>query len=200
MAGSLGFRSSWFLNSIQELGAKKSDLENQISINNNMEKDYETLRKRDLNNMLDWIRSIDCSDWTRPFALTLNFWNGTDRSTAEKCITEFLNRLNRKVLGNAHKRHGKRLRVMTVLEGQGEVHSHLIIESAEYLSETEFVAICKETWSSIRSAQTYVRATNGGVVSIFDARPVYSDGWQAYISKQRTKTSADDISITNMVI
>lgn len=165
-----------------------------------MEADTQINQRRALRDLLDWLRSIDTSDWQKPYAITLNFWPGTSRQTAEACVREFLNRLSRKVFGNANRRHGKRLRVIPVLEGVGQVHCHLLIESAEHISGDEFTLICKQLWSNIQSAQTYIRCSNGGVVSVFDAQPIYSGGWLNYIAKTQTKLSADDVSILNMVV
>lgn len=156
--------------------------------------------QRALSELLAWIRSIDTSDWYDPFAVTLNFWPGTRRDIAERSLGEFLNRLNRRVFGNANLRYGKRLRVIPVFEGTDNLHCHLLIESADFISDAEFTQLCKQQWAQVRSAQTYIKCTNGPDIEIFDARPVHSAGWQGYIAKHRTKSSSYDVSIPNMVL
>src|SRR5690348_14734788 len=78
---------------------------------------------------------LDTSSWPSICSLTLTLkqavWSGAwrfalDERQAKKTFGVFMNRLNRTVYGNAVKRHGKRLRVIMVVEGgferRGRIH------------------------------------------------------------------------------
>ena len=60
-----------------------------------------------LNASMEWVRSIDHKEWNDPYAVTLNFRNGTPRDIAEKDVTHFLNKLDAWVFKNAYRKYGK---------------------------------------------------------------------------------------------
>ena len=151
------------------------------------------------NATMDWVRSTDCSGWNTPYAVTLNFWNGTKKEDARKDVTHFLNRLDAWVFKNAYRKYGKRLRRIGVFEG-GETnsHYHLLLESPNHLSGVQFEHKVESLWGSVRSGQTYIwiGATRQRI-PIFTMDKMYSEGWLEYIGKLRTKESADDADVMN---
>ena len=112
---------------------------------------------KNLNASMDWVRSIDYIGWNAPYAVTLNFWNGTAKENATKDITHFLNRLDAWVFKNAYRKYGKRLRRLGVFKGaDANPHYHMLLESPTHLSDVQFEHKVESLWGSVRSGQTYI--------------------------------------------
>jgi hypothetical protein len=157
---------------------------------------------KDLSATMEWIRSIDTSDWNAPYAVTLNFWEDTQKKYAIKDITHFLNRLDSSVFKGAYKKHGKRLRRIGVFEiggmnGVDRPHYHMILESPKHLSKIQFEETVESLWKSSRYGKTYKFLSTGQRVPIFKMKKMHSNGWTEYIGKLKTKESADDADVTN---
>ena len=157
---------------------------------------------------MEWVRSIDYSEWNTPFAVTLKFWRGTNRRSASRDVMHFLNKLDSSVFKGAYRKHGKRLRRVGVFEGivgddfhwsqsSKNPHYHMLLESPAHLSETAFKERMRELWSSTRSGQTYIRNQKGQCLPVLDIGHVYSEGWLEYMGKLRTKDSAHDADVVN---
>ena len=158
--------------------------------------------KQDLMNLnasMDWVRSIDYSGWNAPYAVTLNFWNGTNKEGATKDLTHFLNRLDGWVFKNAYRKYGKRLRRIGVFEGAAtNPHYHMLLESPNHLPDIQFEHKVESLWGRVRSGQTYIWLDGTGKrIPTFTMEKVYSKGWLDYIGKLRTKESADDVDVMN---
>ena len=152
-----------------------------------------------LNATMDWVRSFDCTGWNAPYAVTLNFWNGTRKEYASKDIKHFLNKLDASVFKGAYRKHGKRLQRIGVFEGADtNPHYHMLLESPNHLSDIQFEFLVESLWGSVRSGQTYIwiGATRQRI-PIFTMDKMYSEGWLEYIGKLRTKESADDADVMN---
>src|SRR5919201_4152600 len=69
-----------------------------------------------------------------------HMWFAIDEAQAKKTFRHFINLLNRAVYRNAVHRHGKRLRVIAVVEkdGDGRLHIHAAIEPPMHLGAAEF--------------------------------------------------------------
>ena len=154
---------------------------------------------KNLDASMDWVRSIDYTGWNAPYAVTLNFWNGTEKEDATKDITHFLNRLDAWVFKNAYRKYGKRLRRLGVFEGaDANPHYHMLLESPTHLSDVQFEHKVESLWGIVRSGQTYIWiGSTGQRIPIFIMERVYSEGWLEYIGKLRTKESADDADVMN---
>lgn len=164
-----------------------------------MNKNFTTQDWKHLNASMDWVRSIDCSGWNAPYAVTLNFWNGTMKDDATKDITYFLNRLDAWVFKNAYRKYGKRLRRIGVFEGgASNPHYHMLLESPNHLPEFEFEHKVESIWGGVESGQTYIWLEGTGKrIPIFKMEKMYSKGWLDYICKLKTKESADDADVMN---
>jgi hypothetical protein len=159
--------------------------------------DYQT--RKHLVDLMEYVRSIDCSEWNAPYAVTLNFWNGTKKEFASRDITHFLNRLDAYVYKNAYRKYGKRLKRVGVFEGTADnPHYHLLLESPKHINQLQFRHIVESFWGKIRSGQTYIWSDRTGQrIPIFKMEPIYSGGWSGYISKTWSKESADDADVMN---
>lgn len=164
-----------------------------------MKTEYDNRERQDLTEIMRWVRSLDTSNWNTPYAITLNFWNGTTRESAKRDITHFLNTLNSKVFKNAYKKYGKRLRIIGVFEGSsGTPHYHMLLESPKFWSDIQFEMIVETLWGKTKTGQTYIWLDGTGQrIPIFKMEKMYSDGWSGYMSKLRTKQSADDADVMN---
>lgn len=60
----------------------------------------------------------------------------------------FLDRLNKRVYGNAYKRYGKRLNAMLVIEGDElkRPHVHAIFECPDWMSTADLMKLINESW------------------------------------------------------
>jgi len=112
-------------------------------------------------------------------AVTLTFKQVTlIDSEAKKCVRHFMNRLNYKVYGKRFQRHGKKLSILPVFEGNRNVrlHVHLSLEQPESLSFDKYSKLIHESWGK----------TNFGHRNI-DIQPQY-DGWIGYLLKHKSKS------------
>lgn len=141
--------------------------------------------------------------WHAPHAVTLTMKQGrqvdSGRSSmhlvltpheAEVNMRHFINRLSKKVFGNAASRYGKAVPIIPALEGGNgkRLHYHAVIDCPRDDLLGQFPAMIQDTWLetpwSLRETdiQTYADA-----------------GWVNYISKLRDKTNyADSIDWSNV--
>lgn len=94
----------------------------------------------------------------------------------------FRNLLNRRLFGNAHKRHGRQLAMLVVREDGAwhRHHLHAIIEKPASLTTEEFIALVMECWGNTRF----------GYREYHFEEPADRDreaGWINYCLKKRTK-------------
>lgn len=112
----------------------------------------------------------------------------SSQHTAERDIRHFLRLLQRKTSGNAQDRHHRRLRVISVREQSRikRLHYHLILEVPSNKTRTQFIALCKATWSQLRRA---------GYASVKRCRDA---GALSYMLKDRDKSDfTDAIDVMN---
>ena len=136
----------------------------------------------------DWLNQ--CS-WSNPFAVTLNLKqacaietaNGrssiplTDQVAAQN-LRHFLNRLGKCYLGNAARRHGKKLPIIPVLEGGNghRLHYHLIIDLPVSVTLDEVYPLFVTEWTK----------TDWGYGQVH-IQPCRDEGWLNYITKLKSK-------------
>lgn len=87
----------------------------------------------------------------------------------------FLNRLNQRVYGNAHRRYGRRLTSIPVREvdAHKRPHYHLILQRPpDHISHQDYCALIDRCW----------QATPFGHKQI-DVKPVSDVGWVSYVTK-----------------
>jgi hypothetical protein len=124
-------------------------------------------------------------------------WIRIDEHQCKRAFQHFMNLLNRAVHKNAFDRHGKRLRVLPVLE-KGEVrsrglrssergntgrwHIHCAIEMPSHLDVTSFKQLICNCWTKVRWA--YDRAL---------VRDGTDHGWIGYMLKPWQKSGFDNI-------
>jgi hypothetical protein len=110
-----------------------------------------------------------------------------NRITYETNFRHFMNRLNKKVYGNASKRFEKRLKVLAIIEGGvGGIryHYHGVIQTPPHLlnsSLNEKTKFINDSWKETRWGYNindvrYPSTEDGGV-----------EGWIHYITKSRSK-------------
>ena len=106
-----------------------------------------------------------------------------DEAQSKKAFRHFRNLLNRAVYGNAVHRHGKRLRVIPVVEknGDGRWHIHGAIEPPTHLGADEFDRLIRECW----------RRTDWGYCRI-QVRPDANQEWVAYMLKTSQKSGLEN--------
>lgn len=142
--------------------------------------------------MRDSLREwVNLSDWSSPFAVTLTLkqrlmeFGDSGRAgvpvtqeIAQQNFRHFLNRLNKRVFGNSAGRHGKRLRVLPVLEGGSHkrLHYHSVIDCPRPELCELFPSMVCEAWTSTQWGYHEVQAD-----------PQADDGWLSYITKLRDK-------------
>jgi hypothetical protein len=132
---------------------------------------------------------LDTSKWGSTLALTLNLKQGRrsecgrlvwlDEYECRKTFAQFMNRLNRATYKNAHKRRGKRLRVVGVLEkgDDGRWHFHVAVECPDHLSQQQFRLLIDNCWSTLDWSYG------------LHVQPVYDQvGWTKYMLKLRQKS------------
>ena len=109
-----------------------------------------------------------------------------DSIKSSENFKHFLNRLNKKVYGNAHTRFKKRISVVPVLEKsfEGRYHFHLILEKPAHITQSNYELMIIECW----------KKTKFGYYEI-DIRNIYSSGWTDYITKFASKE--DEIDYLN---
>ena len=104
-----------------------------------------------------------CREWVSPVASRQNAiqleW--LSESLASVNVVQFVKRINYRVYKNAHKRYGKKLQVVSCIEGgrkdlrmtaswdnQKRLHAHIAIQKPLYLSFDQFKKIIEQEWLS----------------------------------------------------
>jgi hypothetical protein len=149
-------------------------------------------------------KMLDTSHWRSIWALTLTLkqglcsavppdsalgsknshvWIAIDEAQCKKAFRHFRNLLNRAVYGSAVRRHGKRLRVIDVVEKDGDVrwHIHAAIEPPMRLGAAEFERLIHNCW----------RPTDWGHCRI-QVRPDADQEWVAYMLKSSQKSGLEN--------
>lgn len=129
------------------------------------------------------LSSLKLNEFECPTAVTLTMkmraaGQPCDPVKASRNFRHFMNRLNRRVFGNASRRYGKNLRVFPILEvnASGRLHYHIAIDRPERLSIAAFETMIREQWAQ----------TDFGYHEV-DVQPVLDDGWTSYLCKRRQK-------------
>ncbi len=140
--------------------------------------------------------------WAAPHAVSLTMRQGdmpqTEKGSTFVSLTpeaasrnyrHFLSLLSSRVLGQAAKRHGRRVNSFSVIEG-GEhkrLHIHAVIDCPRAELREKFPELIIEAWEN----------TSWGQAEI-NIKPYADNGWVDYISKFRDKTNfLDSIDWTN---
>jgi hypothetical protein len=110
-------------------------------------------------------------------------WFDADEIQCKKAFRHFMNVLNRAVFGNAFRRHGKRLRVIPVLEkkNDGRWNFHAAIEPPNHLTFEQFKTAISISWD---------RTTDWGYWRIL-VRPNANRGWIDYMLKPSQKSGLE---------
>ena len=133
-------------------------------------------------------------NWSLPFAVTLTMKQAKpmannpsvlvvlDRDTATQNFRHFLNLLNGHVYGNAFRRHGKRLRVIAVLEHDDTTrwHYHAAIDCPPHMKPETFKAVISDCWARTDWGHREMSIKAGA-----------DNGWVRYMLKSRTKDQYD---------
>lgn len=95
----------------------------------------------------------------------------------------FMNLLNKKVYGNAHKRFQKSISVLPVLEksSDGRFHYHLVLEQPQKIQRNVYESLIYECWKDTKFGYNQI-----------DIRNIYSSGWIDYITKFVSKEDTVD--------
>lgn len=133
---------------------------------------------------VQYARSIK---WIEPVAISLTmkqrvFDQKIDMYFASANFRHFMNRLNRKVFGNAAHRFGRGLKVLPVQEHNELVrlHYHGVIDKPQRMSFDEFRDAINAAWQ--RTAWGYKQTA---------IEPIRNDGWHEYLAKLRQKPQYD---------
>lgn len=124
--------------------------------------------------------------WVNPYAVTLTFrllnWpTRIDVISASENVHHFLNRLNRRVLGQRTSAK-TRLTTFSVIECGLRPHAHLCIDCPTDMSCSSFKEHISASWSATRWARPEI-----------DVQPCYQiAGWIGYMGKTRTKACYPD--------
>ena len=124
--------------------------------------------------------------YKRPQKFTFTFNGLASDSHARAHYSTFLAMLNRNVLKQAHIRHGKELRHLTVIEDAGGRHIHSSLELPDGYDETKFRSIVRKLW---------VNLLNHKHVD-FGSDSLPNDNFLKYQLKSATK----EMSITESII
>ena len=107
---------------------------------------------------------LDTSHWRSLTAVTLTLkqarrsalpndaasriWVEVNDVQCKNAFRHFMNLLNRAIYRNAVRRHGKRLRVIAVVEKDidGRWHIHAAIEPPSHLADAEFETLIRDCW------------------------------------------------------
>lgn len=137
---------------------------------------------------------VNAVRFQNPVAVTLTMKKRAGARVADDIIASanlrlFRVRLETRVLGRAAKVHGKRLRMVCVLEMSADhrLHYHCIFERPYHYSFERFEAIIRDQWSK----------TDFGYHQV-DVQDRSDAGWTDYLLKLRQKRSLlDSIDWTN---
>lgn len=145
-----------------------------------------TCRKHEIQTQAsDWLAA---SHWQCPFAVTLTLKQRLpdgagriDPILASQNVRHFANLLSRRCFGSAHKRHGRRIQIFSVLEGGGttRLHVHAIVDCPKADLELAFPEFVRTAWGQTRWGYREV-----------DVRPC-DEGWLSYLLKLRDKPEFD---------
>lgn len=143
---------------------------------------------------------ITSFDWVNAYCLTLTlkkaanfFYEKTfiphyvkgDEISYSRNLQHFLNRLNKKVFGNAVRRFDKKLNCYAAFEGGvgfTRPHFHLLIQGSPYHTKNEFERLVEKEWTK----------TNYGYREVYVLKHNQNSGWEGYISKEYSKTNLFD--------
>jgi hypothetical protein len=136
-------------------------------------------------------RHMDTTAWNSVCALTLTLKQGfyskgfmvpLDENQCVRAFNHFMNLLNRRVYRNAFYRHGKRLRVIPIMEKElpGAYHLHSSLERPAHISELGFKYLINSAWSRVDWA-------NERISIVFDS----DEGWKKYMLKAHQKAGLD---------
>lgn len=122
-----------------------------------------------------------------------------DEISLQRDITFFLNRLNYKVFKKRFSRFGKKLGVLSVIEGDRKTpfHCHLTLELPDEIPIDQMKSLIKHCWGGTKFGRTNDQF---GI----KVEPVIDEGWMNYQLKKRTKrdgviSSIDWINSTSSV-
>jgi hypothetical protein len=137
------------------------------------------------------LQFCDTSHWRSVVGLTLNMKQSVvtpsfvrlDELMAKKAFRHYMNVLNRDIYNSAFRHHGKRLRVIPILERSAERrwHYHVAIEPPWFMDANSFGDIAMDVW-----LQTPLGYGHGEISIDVDA------GWIAYMAKARGKSGFED--------
>lgn len=101
-----------------------------------------------------------------------------DTISLTRNITHFLNRLNYRLFKKGFSRYGKRIGVITVIEGDSStrLHVHMTVDRPDHISFELMSSLIMDCWK-----QTKFGYNNNEV------KPVIDEGWVKYQLKHRTK-------------
>jgi hypothetical protein len=105
-----------------------------------------------------------------------------DEIQCQNALRHLLNLLNHAAYGSAFRRHGKRLRVIPVIEKNADRrwHLHAAIEPPRHIKPFKFRELIQECWGRVDWAHKEMKVG------------VYRDeGWIDYILKQRQKSGLE---------
>ena len=148
---------------------------------------------------------FDTSSWGEFCDVTLSLkqawqpdcagWVKIDDYRCRQAFRHFVNLLNRAVYGSAFRRHGKRLRVLPVLEkgeiraralrpwecgASGRWHVHCAIELPSHLDAIALENIIRECWAKVEWGYGRILVRDGA-----------NAGWIDYMLKDRQKSEFD---------
>ncbi len=111
-----------------------------------------------------------------------------DNVIASQNLRHFINILNQAVFGNAHRRYGRKLTVIPIIElsAWDRLHYHLSLEKPNHLSEKDFTSLIQSSWLKTDFSRKE-----------FDVRRIYSEGWMHYCLKSRNLLQAIDFENLN---
>ena len=137
----------------------------------------------------EWKNWIETANIKNPFAVTLTMrqnLNGEklDRIKAQRNMKHFLNLINKRFFGNAHRRYGKKVSVFPILEisYSQRLHYHLIMENPDIDRDEEFKRIVLSEW--LKTDFGYKESA---------IKKVYSSGWKNYMLRNLNMASEVDI-------
>lgn len=148
---------------------------------------------------------FDTSNWGSFCAVTLTLKQGQQHESGKwikiedfrcrEAFRHFMNLLNRAVYGSAFRRHGKRLRVLPVLE-RGEIsvcsfrprergtssrwHIHCAIELPSHCDALALEKLIRQCWSNVEWSRGRILVRDGA-----------NAGWIKYMLKNRQKSDFD---------
>lgn len=135
----------------------------------------------------------DTSQWRAIVGITLNLKQSAqtldgsftliDEHACKKAFRRFSNALNREIYRSAHRHHGKRLRIIPLLErsASGRWHYHVAVEPPEFMDGEVLATLAMKRWE-----QTDLGYGHGQVCAQADI------GWLKYMTKFRTKEIFED--------